>query len=89
MQRTTGHGDQLGSAADAGGSGEHPHDTEDLVRLVSLARREQGWMQADLAAAAGVPESDVASFEAGEVVPAKRVAFRYLEAMGRVEPGVF
>jgi transcriptional regulator with XRE-family HTH domain len=68
---------------------EHPHDTEDFVRLVLLMRQEKGWTQAGLAEAAGVSESDVARFEAGEVVPAKPSAIRYLEALGAVEPGLF
>ncbi|HEX6357640.1 helix-turn-helix transcriptional regulator [Actinophytocola sp.] len=68
---------------------EHPHDTEDLVRLVSLTRQEQGWTQAQLATAAGVQEPVVASFEALEISPAQPLAMRFLEAMGRVEPGVF
>ncbi|TWF94441.1 helix-turn-helix domain-containing protein [Saccharopolyspora dendranthemae] len=63
---------------------EHPHDTEDLVRLVSITRQELGWDQAKLAAAAGIPESDVASFEAQRIVPAKPLALRFLEAMGVV-----
>jgi ribosome-binding protein aMBF1 (putative translation factor) len=68
---------------------EHPHDTEDLIRLVLVIRQDKGWTQAALAEAAGVPESDVARFEAGEVVPAKPSAIRYLEALGVVEPGLF
>ncbi|MER6990285.1 helix-turn-helix transcriptional regulator [Saccharopolyspora hirsuta] len=68
---------------------EHPHDTEDLVRLVSLIRVEQGWTQAKLAEAAGVPEAEIARFEAAEIVPAKPMAMRLLEALGRVEPGLF
>lgn len=63
---------------------EHPHDTEDLVRLVSITRQELGWDQAKLAAAAGIPESDVASFEAQQIVPAKPLALRFLEVMGVV-----
>jgi DNA-binding XRE family transcriptional regulator len=68
---------------------EHPHDTEDLVRLVSIVRQEQSWTQAQLAEAAGVRESDVARFEAEQIVPAKPLAIRFLEAMGKVEPGLF
>lgn len=63
---------------------EHPHDTEDLVRLVSITRQELGWDQAKLAASAGIPESDVANFEAQQIVPAKPLALRFLEAMGVV-----
>lgn len=68
---------------------EHPHDTEDLVRLVTLIRTEQGWTQTRLADAAGVPESEIARFEAAEIVPAKPMAMRLLEGMGRIEPGLF
>ncbi|MER7011815.1 helix-turn-helix transcriptional regulator [Saccharopolyspora sp. NPDC000359] len=68
---------------------EHPHDTEDLVRLITLLRTEQGWTQAQLAAAAEVPASEVARFEAAQIVPAKPMALRLLEALGRVEPGLF
>jgi ribosome-binding protein aMBF1 (putative translation factor) len=63
---------------------EHPHDTEDLVRLVLLTRQELGWDQAKLAASAGISESDVARFEAQEIVPAKPLALRFLEVMGVV-----
>ncbi|MFD1047019.1 helix-turn-helix domain-containing protein [Kibdelosporangium lantanae] len=63
---------------------EPPNDTEDLVRLVTLTREEEGWTQARLAEAAGVPEIEVARFEALQVVPAKPLAMRFLEAMGRV-----
>lgn len=72
-----------------GGETEHPHDTEDLVRLVTLIRTEQGWTTARLAEAAGVPEEDVTNFEAQKIVPAKPLAMRFLEALGSVEPGVF
>ncbi|RRO15135.1 hypothetical protein EIL87_17895 [Saccharopolyspora rhizosphaerae] len=63
---------------------EHPHDTEDLVRLVLLTRQELGWNHAELAASAQVSESDVARFEAQQVVPAKPLALRFLQAMGVV-----
>ncbi|MDA3643137.1 helix-turn-helix domain-containing protein [Saccharopolyspora indica] len=68
---------------------EHPHDTEDLVRLVTLIRTEQGWTQTRLADATGVPESEIARFEAAEIVPAKPMAMRLLEGMGSIEPGLF
>ncbi|MDI2032081.1 hypothetical protein QFW96_25895 [Saccharopolyspora sp. TS4A08] len=63
---------------------EHPHDTEDLVRLVLLTRQELGWDHARLAASAGIAESDVARFEAHQIVPAKPLALRFLEVMGVV-----
>ncbi|TDD43574.1 helix-turn-helix domain-containing protein [Saccharopolyspora elongata] len=63
---------------------EHPHDTEDLVRLVRVVRQEQGWTPAKLAEAAGVPEGEVARFEVEEIVPAEPLAMRFLAAMGRV-----
>lgn len=60
---------------------EHPHDTEDLVRLVRLTRRERGLTEAQLAAAAGVPEAQVRRFEAAVIVPAEPLAMRLIEAM--------
>ncbi|MCI2420438.1 helix-turn-helix transcriptional regulator [Saccharopolyspora sp. K220] len=68
---------------------EHPHDTEDLVRLVRVIRHELGWTQAGLAESAGMLESDIERFEAAEIVPAKPTAIRLIEAMGQVEPGLF
>jgi ribosome-binding protein aMBF1 (putative translation factor) len=62
---------------------EHPHDTEDLVRLVTITRQEEGWTQAQLAEAAGVQEPVVTSFEALKIVPAEPLAMRFLAAMGR------
>jgi len=64
---------------------EHPHDTEDLVRLVRITRAERGLTEAQLAAAAGVPESVVRRFEAAEIVPAQPLAMRFIEAMN--QPG--
>lgn len=63
---------------------EPPNDTEDLVRLVTLTRQEEGWTQSRLAEAAGVAEADVARFEALRIVPAEPLAMRFLTAMGRV-----
>ncbi|MER7079160.1 Helix-turn-helix [Saccharopolyspora kobensis] len=68
---------------------EHPHDTEDLVRLVTLIRTEQGWTKTRLSDATGVPESEISRFEAAEIVPAKPMAMRLLEGMGSIEPGLF
>jgi ribosome-binding protein aMBF1 (putative translation factor) len=63
---------------------EHPNDSEDLVRLVTLTRQEEGWTQARLAEAAGTTEAEVARFEALQTVPAEPLAMRFLEVMGRV-----
>lgn len=60
---------------------EHPHDTEDLTRLVWITRGERGLTEAQLAAAAGVSEIEVRRFEAGQIVPAEPLAMRFLEAM--------
>ncbi|WP_132120586.1 helix-turn-helix domain-containing protein [Actinocrispum wychmicini] len=72
----TGRGDWYKSA-----QAEHPHDTEDLVRLVRITRQERGWTQDRLAAAAGLPPLAVARFEAGETVPAEPLAMRFIEVM--------
>ncbi|KAA2251205.1 helix-turn-helix transcriptional regulator [Solihabitans fulvus] len=60
---------------------EHPHDTEDLVRLVRVTRQERDWTQTRLAEAVGVPEAELVRFEAGETVPAEPLAMRLIEAM--------
>ena len=60
---------------------EHPHDTEDLVRLVTLTRQERGWTEAQLAQAAGVSEAEVRRFEAEQIVPAEPLAMRFIDAM--------
>jgi ribosome-binding protein aMBF1 (putative translation factor) len=60
---------------------EHPHDTEDLVRLVTITRHERGWTEEQLAAAAGVPVDEVRRFEAEQVVPAEPLAMRFIAAM--------
>nr|WP_042180953.1 helix-turn-helix transcriptional regulator [Kibdelosporangium sp. MJ126-NF4]CEL14708.1 hypothetical protein [Kibdelosporangium sp. MJ126-NF4]CTQ96662.1 hypothetical protein [Kibdelosporangium sp. MJ126-NF4] len=60
---------------------EHPHDTEDLVRLVRTMRREREWTEAQLASAAGVPEAAVRRFEAMQIVPAEPLAMRLLEVL--------
>jgi ribosome-binding protein aMBF1 (putative translation factor) len=70
-------------SADVTPAQEPPNDTEDLVRLVALTRQEEGWSQSRLAEAAGVPEAEVARFEALQIVPAKPLAMRFLTAMGR------
>jgi ribosome-binding protein aMBF1 (putative translation factor) len=60
---------------------EHPHDTEDLVRLVMVTRHERGLTEAQLARAAGVSEAEVRRFEAEEIVPAEPMAMRFIDAM--------
>jgi ribosome-binding protein aMBF1 (putative translation factor) len=60
---------------------EHPHDTEDLVRLVTITRHERGMTEEQLAAAAGVSADDVRRFEAAQIVPAEPLAMRFIEAM--------
>lgn len=60
---------------------EHPHDTEDLTRLVWITRGERGLTEAQLAEAAGVTEDVVRAFEAGQIVPAEPLAMRFIEAM--------
>jgi ribosome-binding protein aMBF1 (putative translation factor) len=61
--------------------GEHPHDTEDLVRLVTITRQERGLSEEQLAAAAGVSVDEVRRFEAEQIVPAEPLAMRFIEAM--------
>lgn len=60
---------------------EHPHDTEDLVRLVTLTRHERGLTEAELARVAGVSEDEVRQFEAEEIIPAEPLATRFIDAM--------
>ena len=60
---------------------EHPHDTEDLVRLVMFTRHERGLTEVQLAQAAGVSEIEVRRFEAEEIVPAEPLAMRFIDAM--------
>ncbi len=60
---------------------EHPHDTEDLVRLVTITRHERGLSEAQLATAAGVSEDEVRRFEAEQIVPAEPLAMRLIDAM--------
>lgn len=61
---------------------EHPHDTEALVPMVRVVRQEQDWTSAELAEAAEVPATEVARFEAQEIVPAKPLAMRFLATDG-------
>lgn len=59
-------------------------DAEDCGRLVEISRGEKGWTRAQLAEAAGVPETDVAAFESGRTSPVEPMLSRFMRAMGHI-----
>lgn len=59
------------------------YEAEDCGRLIEIVRGEEGWSRARLAAAAGVPETDVERFESGAISPVEPMFTTFLRAMGR------
>ncbi|MFC4854813.1 helix-turn-helix domain-containing protein [Actinophytocola glycyrrhizae] len=58
-------------------------EAADCGRLVAIVRAEEGWDHARLAGAAGVTETAVADFEAGNTSPVEPMLSTLLRAMGR------